>query len=71
MFRNATSVELTHLSLSHIRAFVIEQYADVLMTNERMSQPIKNILTQLFQILAISWMMKFSGDFMRHSQLKV
>ena len=71
------------MSMAHIRAFVIEQFANVLVKPDqisdlkftqpihKISEPVKLILTQLFQIQAIFWILKFGGDFVRHAGLKV
>ena len=74
------------MSMSHIRAFVIEQFANVLIKPDpisepsklkftqpiqSISEPVKQILTQLFQVQAIFWILKYGGDFVRHARLKV
>ena len=74
------------MSMSHIRAFVIEQFANVLISPgpisepsklkftqpiQSISEPVKQILLQLFQVQAIFWILKYGGDFVRHAALKV
>ena len=74
------------MSMSHIRAFVVEQFANVLITPDPISEPsrlkftqpikpisepVKQILLQLFQVQAIFWILKYGGDFVRHAGLKV
>jgi hypothetical protein len=68
--RNSTSVELSNLSMSHTRAFVIEQFSNFLNT-KTMSEPVKQVLKQLFEIEAITWILKQAGDFYRFADLKV
>ena len=73
--------------MSHMRAFVVEQFCNVIVVDsqpksaqpvktmsgpaKRISEPVKTILGKLFEIQAVSWMLKFSGDFMRFAGLKV
>ncbi len=68
------------MSMSHMRAFVVEQFCNVIVVDSQpksaqpvktMSEPVKTILGKLFEVQAVSWMLKFSGDFMRFAGLKV
>ena len=68
--RNSTSIELAHLSMSHTRGFVVEQFSNVLKT-KKMSEPVKQVLGQLFEVQAIVWILRHAGDFYRFANLKV
>jgi len=58
------------MSMSHIRAFVIWQFENFINRKE-MSEPVKQVLEQLFEVQAIVWIMKHSGDFFRFAGIKV
>ena len=69
---NNTSVELISASLAHLRYFVMEGNADNLLNGvNSISKPLKNILLELFEMLAFTWMQQNFGDFLRHSGLQV
>ena len=70
MTRNSTSIELSHLSMSHTRGFVVEQFSHVLKSS-KISEPVKQVLKLLFEVLSIVWMLRHAGDFYRFANLKV
>ncbi len=67
---NQTSIELAYCSMSHMRAFVMDQFAKALQKST-ISLELKSVLTLLFQIMALTWINKFGGDFARFGGLQV
>ena len=54
--------------MAHTRYFVMSEHALALASLD-MSKPVKKIMTQMYQIMAISWISKYSGDFQIHAGL--
>jgi len=67
---NQTTVQLVYSSMSHMRAFVIQQYAKTLQRSD-ISSPLKCVLSTLFEIMALTWINRHSGDFVRFGGLQV
>ncbi len=67
---NKTSIELSRAAMAHIRYFVIWENARIFLTT-KLSVPVKTVLRQLFDLMAISWIFKHAGDFMTHAKLNV
>ena len=67
---NQTSIELAYCSMSHMRAFVIDQFAKTLQ-KPTISVQLKSVLSLLFEIMALSWINKFGGDFVRFGGFQV
>ena len=59
---NETSIELTQAAMAHTRYYVISENAHALYSI-KMSPEVKKVLTQLFHLISIHWIMRFSGDF--------
>ena len=69
---NNASVELASASLAHLRYFVINVNADNLTNGLiTISKSLKNVLLDLFEMLAFTWIQQNFGDFLRHSGLQV
>ena len=69
---NNASIELAKASLAHVRYFVIKVFADNLSQDIiSMSKPLKDILMELFELLACTWIQQNFGDFLRHSTMQV
>ena len=69
---NNASIELAKASLAHVRYFVIKVFADNLSQDIiPLSKPLKDILMELFELLACTWMQQNFGDFLRHSTMQV
>ena len=62
-------MELAQAAMAHVRVFVIAENAQAL-TSLEMSKPVKNVLTQLFHLMSLSWIFKYSGDFQVHGGLR-
>lgn len=56
--------------MSHMRAFVIEQFAKTLQ-KPSISVELKSVLSLLFEIMALTWINKFGGDFVRFGGFQV
>ena len=67
---NSTSVELAAAAMAHIRHFVVKTNAKALREAE-LSPEVRAILTDLFKVLAFSWMQTYFGDFLRHTSVQV
>ena len=67
---NSTSVDLASAAMASIRHYVVKTNADALASGQY-SPAVKGILTDLFHILCYSWIQRHSGDFMRHTNIKV
>ena len=65
---NQNSIELTKAAMAHTRYFVIAEHTLALECIP-MSKPVKNVMRLMLQVMAISWIFKYSGDFQIHAGL--
>ena len=56
-------------AMAHIRYYIISEHAYVLTTN-RMSQPVKEIVSKLFHLTAITWILKANSLFLFYQRIK-
>ncbi|XP_059081404.1 probable peroxisomal acyl-coenzyme A oxidase 1 [Tigriopus californicus] len=62
---NQTTVQLSLAALATVRAHVVSEFATA-VENPSISEPLRNILRDLFELLALAWIQRFSGDFLQY-----
>ena len=67
---NSCSQELTEVSLSHLRCFVISSFETALRTKV-MSNEVLQVLSTLMRLSALFWIKRHLGDFIAHANLQV
>ena len=65
---NDCSIHLCEAALAHGRSFVISQF-HIGIENSSLTHQLKKILTDLFQLLALSWILEDPSKFLRFSSL--
>ena len=56
-------------AMAHIRYYIISEHAYVLTTT-KMSQPVKEIVSKLFHLTAITWILKANTLFLFYQRIK-
>lgn len=67
---NSCSIQLCQAAMAYIRSFVVMEFAKSIQTTS-MSNGVKMVMDRLFQLFAIQWILRFSGDFVLHSGMQV
>ncbi len=65
---NQMSIQLTECAMAHVRCFVIAENASALYSHN-LSGEVRKVLQQLFHVMSIWWILKYSGDFQVHGGL--
>ena len=65
---NQNSIELTKAAMAHTRYFVIAEHT-LALESTQMSKPVKKVMKLMLQVMSISWIFKYSGDFQIHAGL--
>ena len=54
--------------MAHTRYFVIAEHT-LALESTQMSKPVKKVMKLMLQVMSISWIFKYSGDFQIHAGL--
>lgn len=67
---NQTTVQLSLAALATIRAHVISEFANAVQ-NQTVSEPLRKVLQNLLELMALAWIQRFSGDFLQYGGAQV
>lgn len=63
---NRASVQLADAAEAHCRAFITDCYLETIRNGmSELSQPVKEVMTQLCELYCVYWALKKSGDFLQ------